>query len=150
MKKIFPFLTLLLLAFAINTFAQKAPADYKITNIKVVPFEQMTGEFEDEITDSDERSFFNDLGKGLFVTVEITGKSGDYVGTRNLDVTVLEGKKVKLKKSLMSGILNENGKYYFGFYIEPALCDQVTITAKITGQKTPGTKSRKVQFLCGE
>lgn len=150
MKKIFPFLTLLLFALAVNTFAQKAPADYKITNIKVVPFEQITGEFEAEITDADERSFFNELGKGLFVTVEITGKSGDYVGTRNLDVTVLEGKKVKVKKSLMSGILNENGKYYFGFYIEPALCDTVTITAKITGQKTPSTKSRKIQFVCGE
>lgn len=150
MKRIFPCFLLLLLAFAVNINAQKASPDYKITNIKVVPFEQLSGEFEDEFTDSDDRSFFNELGKGLFVTVEITGKPGDYEGKRNLDVTVLEGKKIKLKKVMMSGILNENGKYYFGFYIEPALCDTVTITAKITGQKTPGTKSRKLPFLCGE
>ena len=150
MKKIFPFLLLLLFVSASNIFAQKAPADYKITNIKVVPFEQTTGEFEDEFTGSDERSFFNDLGKGLFVTVEITGKPGDYAGTRNLSVTVLEGTKIKLKKSMMSGILNDSGKYYFGFYVEPALCDEITITAKLTGQKTPSTKTRKVPFLCGE
>lgn len=150
MKKIFPFLILLLFVFAVNINAQKAAADYKITNIKVVPFEQSSGEFEDEITGTDERSFFNDLGKGLFVTVEITGKAGDYEGKRSLDVTVLEGKKVKLKKVMMSGILNDSGKYYFGFYIEPALCDEITITAKITGQRTPSTKTKKIPFMCGE
>lgn len=150
MKKILPLLTLTLIAFAFSTFAQKTPADYKISAIKIVPFEQMTGEFEDELTENSDTSYFNDLGKALFVTVEISGKAGDYEGKRSLEITVLEGKKVKLKKVLMSGILNENGKFYFPVFLEAAMCDGITITAKIIGQKTPSTKVRKVPFLCGE
>ncbi|HQU85145.1 MAG TPA: hypothetical protein PKY59_18540 [Pyrinomonadaceae bacterium] len=150
MKKIFPLFTFLFLAFAINTFAQKAPAEFKISNIKIVPFEQTSGEFAEELSAANQRSFFNDLGTALFVTVEISGKAGDYEGKRSLEVTVLEGKKVKLKKVLMSGILNENGKFYFPVFLEAPMCDEITIIAKIIGQKTPSTMKKKVSFLCGE
>lgn len=149
MNKFFPIFLLIFLAFAGNASAQKI-ADYKISNIKVVPFEQSSGEFEPEITDTDDRAFFNELGKGLFVTIEISGKAGDYLGTRGLSVTVLEGKKVKMKKVLMSGILNEQGKYYFPIWIEPALCDGITITASLTGQKTPSKTTKTLPFMCGE
>ena len=149
MNKILSIFIFICLAFIVAANAQKV-ADYKITNIKIVPFEQSSGEFEAEITDTDDRSFFNELGKGLFVTIEISGKAGDYVGTRSLSVTVLEGKKVKMKKVLMSGILNEEGKYYFPLWIEPALCNEITITATLTGQKSPSKITKKLPFMCGE
>lgn len=147
MKILFPLIFLFILC--VSTNAQKV-ADYKITNMKIVPFEQTTGKFEDEITADDDRSFFNELGKGLFVTVEISGKAGDYEGKRSLQVTVLEGKRLKLKKVLMSGILNEQGKYYFPVWLEPALCDEITITATVVGQKTPAKITKKLPFMCGE
>ncbi len=149
MSKTLSIFIFIFLVFAIGINAQKV-ADYKITNIKIVPFEQSSGEFEAEITDTDDRSFFNELGKGLFVTFEISGKAGDYVGTRSLSVTVLEGKKFKMKKVLMSGILNEQGKYYFPLLIEPALCNEITITAALTGQKSPSKLTKKLPFMCGE
>lgn len=150
MKKIFPFLTILFFAFMINANAQKASPDYKISAIKIVPYEQNTGQFEDEITAGSDTNFFNELGKGLFVTVEVSGKAGSYEAKRNVEITVMEGKKLKLKKVLMMGILNQSGKYYLPIFLEPAMCDEVKITAKITGQKTPSITTRKVAFMCGE
>lgn len=141
---------LFLCAGFISVNAQKVSPPYKITAIKLVPFEQMTGEFQPEITPTDERSFFNELSLGLFVTVEISGKSGEYVQGRRVDITVMEGKKLKLKKSEVVGIVGENGKYYVPLYLDSALCSEVTVTAKMFGQKTASTMTRKAGFICGE
>lgn len=152
MKKIIKLLFFVSLTFcfsAIYANAQQTPA-YKISNVKIVPFEQTTGKFEDEFTANDERSFFNDLSKGLFVTVEISGKPESYDGKRQLEVTVTEGGKVKLKKVYMSGILNEQGKFYFPVWLEAPMCSEVKITARILGQKTAAATTRKVAFQCGE
>lgn len=147
--KILIFLTLVFCFSAVYANAQATPA-YKISNVKIVPFEQTTGNFEDEITPTDERAFFNDLSKGLFVTVEITGKPESYEAKRQLEVTVMEGKKIKLKKVYMSGILNSQGKFYFPVWLDAPMCSEVKITARITGQKTVATKTRNVTFQCGE
>src|SRR5438045_2104862 len=59
---------------AVSAAAQKAPKKapaYKITNIKMVPFNEASGKFEDEISDANPRSFFNDLSMSLFVTFEV-------------------------------------------------------------------------------
>jgi hypothetical protein len=50
----------------------------------------------------------------------------------------------------MSGILNEKGKFYFPMWIDAPMCSEVKITARITGQKTASTITRKVAFQCGE
>jgi len=147
--KVLLFVSLIFCFSAVDANAQQTPA-YKISNVKISPFEQTTGKFEDEITASDDRSFFNDLSKGLFVTVEITGKPESYEAKRQLEVTVMEGAKVKLKKVYMAGILNEQGKFYFPVWLDAPMCSEVKITARILGQKTAATTTRKVAFQCGE
>jgi len=147
--KVLLFVSLTLCFSAVYANAQQISA-YKISNVKIVPFEQTTGKFEDEITAKDDRSFFNDLSKGLFVTVEITGKPESYEAKRQLEVTVMEGAKVKLKKVYMAGILNEQGKFYFPVWLDAPMCSEVKITARITGQKPIATTTRKVAFQCGE
>jgi len=147
--KVLLFISLMLCFSTIYTDAQQTPA-YKISNVKIIPFEQTTGDFGTEIAPADEGGFFNDLGKALFVTVEITGKPESYEAKRQLEITVMEGKKIKLKKVYMPGILNERGKFYFPVWLDAPMCSEVKITARILGQKTAATTTRKVAFQCGE
>lgn len=129
--------------------AQTAPP-YKITAIKIVPFDQLTGEFEPEITPNDERAFFNEVSLGLFITVVISGKSDTFSATRKVEVTVLEGKTVRSKKISDASSVGADGKYYVPVFVESAFCREVTITAKLIGQKTASTMTRKATFNCGE
>lgn len=143
----------ILLTFSCATFAaaqEKAAPDYKITNIKIVPFDSQTGEFQIPIKPVDDRAFFNDLAISLFVTVEISGQAGTFEDGRILSVTVTEGKKSKVKKTEQIGLIGDGGKFYFPIWLESAMCDEITITAKISGQKTASTMKRKVPFMCGE
>lgn len=152
-KTIKLFLFALIICFSSATFAvaQETPApDYKITNLKIVPFDSQTGEFQAPFAKNDERAFFNDLAISLFVTVEISGEAGSFEDGRMISVTVTEGGKSKLKKNEQIGLIGEKGKFYFPVWLEPAMCDEITITAKISGQKTASTITRKVPFMCGE
>lgn len=134
---------------AIFANAQKTP-DYKISNIKIVPFDSTTGEFQEEIKPKDERSFFNDLDISLFVVIEIQGQTGDYEGARKLQITVTEDKKVKLSKTDFVGIMNDKGKFHVPVWLYRAMCSDVKITAKIIGQTNASSLSRTVVFQCGE
>lgn len=149
MLKISIFISVLLCFLGTLALAQKAP-DYKISNIKIIPFDSTTGEFEKEIMPTDDRSFFNELDISLLATIEISGKGGSYDGARKVQITVTEGKKVKMTKTSWVGILSQNGKFYIPVWLYPAMCDEVKITAKLIGQKTASTITRKIPFLCGE
>lgn len=127
----------------------KAPA-YKITNIKIVPFNEASGKFEDEITKGSDRSFFNDLSISLFVTFEVSGQAGSFESGRRIVINVKEGKKVKFTKTEQVGLIGSEGKYFVPVFLYSSMCDDVTITARLTGQKTTSTMTRKVPFLCGE
>ena len=116
----------------------------------MVPFNQASGEFEAEITPTDERSFFNEIGLGMFVTIEVTGASGTFEAGRMVEVVVLEGKRQKAKKTEQIGLIGEGGKFYIPVWLDSALCSEVKVTARITGQKTASTLTRKAGFLCGE
>lgn len=148
--KFLSFVFLVLFAGASFADAQKKAADYKITNIKIVPFDSQTGEFLDEYTPNYERVFFNDLAISLFVVVEISGESGTFEDGRNIQVTVTEGKKIKTKKTDQIGLIGEGGKFYFPVWLDAAMCSDITIKATITGQKTASTMTKKVPFMCGE
>jgi hypothetical protein len=144
--------SLLVLAFsAAGAYAQKSKpaADYKITNIKIVPFSESSGEFGGEMK-GDDHSFFNSLEIGLFVTIEISGQKDSFEAGRKLQVTVTEGKKIKLTKLEQVGYMGDNAKVYYGVWLAPSMCSNVTITASMTGQKTVSKMSRKVAFQCGE
>ena len=148
-KKILIFTFVFLFCGAVAANAQTAPA-YKISSIKIVPFDSQTGKFQDEIKLKDERSFFNDLAISLFVVVEISGEAGSFADERKIQVTVSEGKRLKMKKVDQIGLIGEGGKYYFPVWLDPAMCSDVTVKAEIIGQKTASTMTRKIPFLCGE
>jgi len=69
---------------------------------------------------------------------------------RKIIITVTEGKRVKFSKTEQVGLIGEGGKYYVPVFLYSSMCSDVQITAKLSGQKTPSTMTRKVPFLCGE
>lgn len=148
-KLLFLFSCLLFLCLVTEARAQQTPAAYKLTSIKVVPFEGLSGKFEDEIKPNSDKSFFNELSKSLLVVVEISGKAGDYAN-REVEVAVTEGKKSKLKQTAMIGVLNDAGKFYVPVWLYAPMCGEVTISARITGQTAAAKQTRKISFQCGE
>jgi len=155
MRSLLHFAVLGTLLFSVGlttVFAQKYKpvAPYSITGISVQPFNESTGEFETVLADDDLGSFFNDLSASLLVKIEITGPAGEFAAKRNVAITVTEGKKVKLTKIAYPGVINENGKFYIPVWLYGSMCDKITIKANITGQTKKSSKSRVVQFMCGE
>lgn len=141
-----------LAVLSISAYAQKpkpAPA-YRITAIKIVPFNEQTGKFEDELTNRSDRSFFNDLSISLFVTFEVSGEVGSFEAGRKIAITVTEGKKVKFSKSEQVGLIGSGGKYFVPVWLYSSMCSDVKITASLAGQKAGSTMTRRVPFLCGE
>lgn len=141
---------LFLCAGFVSVNAQKAAAPYKITAIKIVPFDQQSGEFQTEITPTDERSFFNEISLRFLVTVEVTGEKGTFEAGREIEIIVMEGKKQRAKKIEQIGLIADNGKFYIPLWIDNPLCDETTFTARIVGQKPVSTMKRKASFMCGE
>lgn len=135
-------------------FAQKPPKapDYSIAMIKVNAFDEAAGELSDANPDGGEvKSFFNDLSTSLFVWVAIQGEAGSFEPGRMVSVTVWEGKRIKMtRNNVQIGLIGDKGVYIVPVYVYGSLCDEVKITAKITGQKTKSSKTVKIPFLCGE
>jgi hypothetical protein len=129
--------------------AQKKAPDYKITAIHITPFDSNTGKFEDEITANSDRSFFNDLAISLLVVVEVAGQTGSFEAGRQAEITVMEGKKIKKKKVEQIGIPSD-GKFFVPVWLDSPMCSEVTVTARMIGQKTVSRTVRKVPFQCGE
>ena len=157
MKKTLLLIACLLIAgFASTAAAQKSgnnnstPA-YKLTAINIMPFEKMSGALEEPITATDERSFFNEISKNYLVTVEVSGAEGSFATGRQIEIVVREGKKLKAKTLEQIDLIGAGGKVYMPLWINAPLCDVTTITARIVGQKTPATMTRKLTvFQCGE
>lgn len=124
--------------------------DYKIDKIKIVPFDEASGKFEDELMGTSDRAFFNDLSLSLFVTIEVAGEAGSFSAGRKLQITVTEGKKVKFSRTEQIGLIGSEGKYYVPVWLYSSMCSNVKISARITGQRIISTKTRTVAFDCGE
>lgn len=135
---------------ATAALAQKKAPDYKITNIKIMPFDAATGAFEDELKPDSDRSFFNDLSISLLVLVEISGEAGSFESGRMVSFTATEGKKIKARKTEQVGLIGSGGKFYVPIWLDSAMCDTVKITARLSGQPTASSMTRSVPFLCGE
>jgi hypothetical protein len=142
---------LLSLCVTAPVLAQTAAPAYKLTKISLVPFERKSGALESEIRETDDRVFFNEISKNYLVTVEISGAVGSFEVGRKVEVIVTEGKKVKARKLEQIDLIGEDGKVYMPLWIDAPLCDAVTITARIVGQKTPSTLKKQFKvFECGE
>jgi hypothetical protein len=143
---------------ATTTNAQKAP-DCKISNIKIVPFDSLKGAFREEIKPNEDPGVFNEFGISLFVVVEISSQvyfEGISVSEANKDIkveiTVMEGKRQKAKKIEQVSLHNllNGGKIFVPLWLDPLMCGDVKINARIIGQKTVSTMRRTVPFQCGE
>lgn len=125
--------------------------EYKITNLKLVPYDSNTGTFLDEIKSGGEQpSYFNDYSISLMVVAEISVGKGEYAFGKAVQITAVEGKKVKKTKTEQMPPVEADGKYYVPLWLDAGMCDKVTITAKITGQKTASMMTRSILFQCGE
>jgi hypothetical protein len=142
-------LLLLVLVVTTSTLAQKV-APYKITAIRILPFNEISGKFEDELAKDSNGGYFNDLSKSILALIEITGPAGGYADRRNVSIRVTEGKKLKLSKIGYPGVLSETGHFYVPVWLYGSMCDHVTITATITGQTTRSSMKRGLDFMCGE
>lgn len=130
--------------------APKAAQPYKLSAINITPFDEASGKFQEVLSPDGGRSFFNDLSISLFVTVEISGEAGSFETGRKVAITVTEGKKPKFSKTEQVGLIGDGGKYYIPVWLYSSMCDEVTITAKLIGQKKISSITRKVLFECGE
>ncbi len=140
---------LFLCAGAISARAQTAPP-FKISAIKIVPLNQLTGEIEPEIKPKDSRAFFDEVALGLLITVEVSGTSDTTAEGRKVETSVLKGGKILIKKLTAVDGVGAGGKFYIPIYVDYGICQEITVTAKIIGQKTASTMTRKVPFSCGE
>ncbi len=130
--------------------AQKAKPipPYTITDIKVVPFDEITGLWREPVTP--DQWFGNDLSMSLLATIELSGAAGEFAENRRVSIRVTEGKKVKLTRLGYPGVMSETGKFYVPVFIYGPLCDIVKISATMTGQTKKSSRTRTINFHCGE
>lgn len=151
-------MVVLFLAAPNKVEAQKAP-DCKISNIKILPFDALKGAFGEEIKPNEDPGFFNEFGTSLFVVVEISSQAyfkeisvSDANKDIKVEITVMDGKEqiAKKIKQISVGDLIEGGKIFVPLWLDPLMCFDVKINARIIGQKNVSTMKRTVPFLCGE
>ena len=54
-------------------------------------------------------------------------------------------------KSLEKNMLfSEKGKFYISLLLDPLMCKDITINARILGQKTDSGIAKMIPFKCGE
>lgn len=138
--------------FAVSAFAQKLPpaAPYSITAVNVTKFDKMSGEFGERMKADDTGNFLNELDLTFFVSVEVSGKGGDYAPGRKVQITVTEGKRAARITTVDIGVINQQGKYFVPVFLTGPFCTEVKIGAKVLGQKKQSSMTRKLVFDCGE
>jgi len=132
---------------AFHLTAQVEPiSDYKISNIKVIPFDSKTGEFAKQT----ELTYYNAISTSLFVIVEVSGKAGIFESKKKVEIEVFEGEKRKVKKIEKNMLFSEKGKFYISLLLDPLMCKDVTIHGRILGQKNDSNFAKVIPFACGE
>ena len=143
-----------MLLFSAAAFGQKpakAP-DYSIEALKVNAFDEARGTTKDAIPENGEpMSFFNDLSTSLFVWVVIKGEVGSFEAGRMVSVSATSGKKVlAVRNNVQVGLIGEEGLYRVPLFVYGPLCTDVTITARLSGQRKISTRKVRIPFICGE
>lgn len=120
----------------------------RLTAMRIIPYNEMSDTFADEVTDQ-QNGFFNELDVSFLVKIEVTGKAGEY-SDRNVEITIRQGKKVTQTRVSMVGIYNEQGKYYIPYWIYSAICQDTVVQARLLGQRTPSILRKTINAHCGE
>ena len=143
-------------------------ADYKINSLKAMLFYDNQGTFSEDVAQEDSGQFFvpsilwntpiegsSRVGasSSMLVTVEVSGEYA-YASSRRLEFIAkykpLEGSRALLVKRYAPFWIRENGKYVAGFWLYNVGCNPVTLSARITGQRSNQPFKRVVRFGCGE
>src|ERR1043166_1381097 len=136
-------LLLLILVTATSVFAQKT-GPYKITGIRIMPFDEVEGKFRDTLAPDDIGGWGNDLSMSILAVIELTGAAGSYGDKRTVSIRVMEGRKLKVSKIGYPGVFSDSGHYYVPVWINGSVCDNLTITATMLGQTTKSSMTRKL------
>jgi hypothetical protein len=120
----------------------------RLSEMKILPYNGMSDTFGDNMAVGDS-SLFNDLDISLLVKVEVSGKAGEY-SDRNVEITARQGNKLLLTKTSMVGIYNESGKYFVTAWINNPICQDITIQARLLGQRQPSVIKKTIRANCGE
>jgi hypothetical protein len=123
-------------------------ASARLSGMKIIPYNGNLDTFGEDMAVSG-APLFNDLDTSLLVKVEVEGKAGDY-SDRNIEITVRQGKKLILTRNAMVGIYNERGKYYATAWIYGPICQDITIQARLLGQRQPSIIKKTIGANCGE
>jgi len=161
-------LSAFIILFCSFTYGQGKNVPYKIENIKARLYynanksldpSNVAGTLSGNLIDNDSMALWNTIiGEGsaqgisnqTFVVVEIFGNPKDYV-SRDIRLTVMNGKKVVLKQTQTFAILDQNDRYFAAFLIYDTGCGDLTLTAEILNKQVVESKLKKtIAFKCGE
>jgi hypothetical protein len=134
-----------------QTPSDEKPPPLKLVSMKIIPYNRSSDAFGEDISNEKEQFHLNELDLSLFVKVEVNGKPGSIDSTpKEVEITALEGKKRILSRTVLVGIMNEQGKYFAPAWIYGPICQPLTIEARIVGQAQPSVIKKRLVFQCGE
>ncbi|MBP7281434.1 MAG: hypothetical protein KBA66_07660 [Leptospiraceae bacterium] len=143
-------LYVILFSLTTNLLWSDPVPDYKISDIKIIPFESKTGEFQEQVKQNQPEPYSNAISTSFFVIVEISGKAGSYESKRKVEIQVLEGGRKKVNKVETNMLLGANGKFFIPLLLSPLICKDLKITANVLGQTKESSLTRTIPFRCGE
>ncbi len=158
-----------LLAFRVglpNAQARQHSSAYKISAIQARLFYENKGTFSGDVLADKDFALWNVIIGGgsaegasnaTFVLVEVSGASGAYQPRRKVEFVAAvkrargrSAKDVLVRRTLTTGILNAKGKWYAAFWLYGTGCEPIHLSARITGQTSPASLQRTLDFRCGE
>ncbi|HEX8903660.1 MAG TPA: hypothetical protein VF771_02320 [Longimicrobiaceae bacterium] len=84
------------------------------------------------------------------IVAVVSGEGGSYVPERKVALTVTEGGRTILQRTVETTVLNQQGRGYVAFWVYDTGCEPLRLSARIVGQ-TPSTPvTARIPFACGE
>jgi len=140
--------------------AQPAPTTFQVKGVHAYLYFHKTGAFGDvDLTAGDVPLWNTMIGEGaaglpsvtMLVKVELTGPTfANQEG--KVVVTAKAGKKTLAKQTFAIGDYFEEGgtSITLPLLVAGVACDEVTVTATLSGKGKKGSATAKVPFACGE
>lgn len=160
-------LAVIVLAVASTAAAQTNPPAYRLAAVKPALFYNDTGTFSPVVPEN--ASLWNTIigedwarqsSNQTLVRVTVSGQVGSYAAHRTVKLVVRRGTqtdadsfrwgKVILTRSEPLAVLTRRGTTEVGFWLYGTGCVPLLLTASLTGQSSPSTKTRVIPFACGE
>lgn len=153
---------MLLAACVFSSLLTSQPvADYKVEGIRVKLYYESLAKFSRDVLANPPMVLFNVvIGAGdaeapsdsFLVEVDVSGPKKQHLApaTRKLTIAVTQGKKTLAKRTTFFPLMEDNGRLSMPLMVYSMPSDPVRITANISGQKEPSSRSVIVPFHGGE